>query len=407
LSKVVKVSDSTHEKLAEMAKWGESMDRVIQRLTVQSKGLEDVVAGQSSICFIDGEEGRLLYRGYSIDELAAMSTFEETSFLLLNGHLPTESELNLFSKEIGSRYHISPQVISIIESFPSNCDAMDALRAGIAAQGIFDDPMSSQQEKALSIFAKTGTIVAAIHRHKHGLEIVAPRRDLGVAANFLYMLNGEEPNPQDARMLDVLLLLHADHELNASTFTARVIASTLSDVSSAMTGAVGALKGPLHGGANEKVMEMVQEIGSADRVESYVATKLAGKQKITGFGHRVYRTIDPRARILKNMALIFARDKKEEQAFEILRKLEDVMSKEKGLHANVDLYSGLALSHIGIPGYLYTPLFAMGRSPGWLAHILEQYADNRIIRPRAEYVGPRFLKYVPIERRRTTVNMQR
>jgi citrate synthase len=407
LSKVVKVSDSTHEKLAEMAKWGESMDRVIQRLTVQSKGLEDVVAGQSSICFIDGEEGRLLYRGYSIDELAAMSTFEETSFLLLNGHLPTESELNLFSKEIASRYHISPQVLSIIESFPRNCDAMDALRAGIAAQGIFDDPMSGQQEKALSIFAKTGTIVAAIHRHKHGLEIVAPRRDLGVAANFLYMLNGEEPNSQDARMLDVLLLLHADHELNASTFTARVIASTLSDVSSAMTGAVGALKGPLHGGANEKVIEMVQEIGSPDRVESYVATKLAGKQKITGFGHRVYRTIDPRARILKNMALTFARSKKEEQEFEILRMLEDVMLREKGLHANVDLYSGLALSHIGIPGYLYTPLFAMGRSPGWLAHILEQYADNRIIRPRAEYVGPKFLEYVPIERRRTTVNMQR
>jgi citrate synthase len=407
LSKVVKVSDSTHEKLAEMAKWGESMDKVIQRLTVQSRGLEDVVAGQSSICFIDGQEGRLLYRGYSIDELAAMSTFEETSFLLLKGDLPTESELNLFSKEIASRNHISPQVLSVIESFPRNCDAMDALRVGVAAQGIFDDPMSSQQEKALSIFAKIGTVVAAVHRHKHGLEIVAPRRDLGVAANFLYMLNGEEPSPQDARMLDVLLLLHADHELNASTFTARVIASTLSDVSSAITGAVGALKGPLHGGANEKVMEMVQEIGSPDMVESYVATKLAGKQKITGFGHRVYRTIDPRARILKNMALTFARDKKEEQAFEILRRLEEVMLKEKGLHANVDLYSGLALSHVGIPGYLYTPLFAMGRSPGWLAHILEQYADNRIIRPRAEYIGPKFLEYVPIERRRTTVNIQR
>ncbi len=407
MSKVVKVSDATHEKLAGMAKWGESMDRVIQRLTVQSKGLEDVVAGQSSICFIDGQDGRLLYRGYSIDELAKMSTFEETTFLLLNGSLPTESELSFFSKEVASRNSVPPHVISILEAFPRNCDAMDALRVGVSALGIFDDPMSSQQEKALSIFAKIGTIVAATHRQKHGLEIVAPRKDLSVAANFLYMLNGTEPRPEDARMLDVLLLLHADHELNASTFTARVIASTLSDTNSAITGAIGALKGPLHGGANEKVMEMVQEIESPESVESYIATKLAGKQKITGFGHRVYKTIDPRAKILKEMAVTFANGKKEKQDFEILQKLEEVMLREKGLHANVDLYSGLALSHIGIPGYLYTPLFAMGRSPGWLAHILEQYADNRIIRPRAEYVGPDYLQYIPIEKRRTTVKMQR
>ncbi len=397
--KVVKVSDDTYAKLKEMAKWGDTMDQVIRRLAVQTKGLEDVVAGQSSICFIDGQAGRLLYRGYDIADLATHSSYEETTFLLLNGHLPTASELRGFSSELSSRRFLPKDVVSILTTLPRNCDAMDALRVGVAALGVYDDPMLTQNEKALSIASKMGTIVATIHRHKHDQDLVAPRTDLSTSSSFLHMLTGEEPSQQDSRLMDVLLILHADHELNASTFTARVIASTLSDVYSAITGAVGALKGPLHGGANEKVVEMTEEIGTPDKAEAYVDAKLGQRQKITGFGHRVYRTMDPRARILKDVARRFVHTEKEKQAFQILEKLETMLKKEKNLYPNVDLYSGLALNHIGVPSYLFTPVFAVGRAPGWLAHVLEQYADNRIIRPRAEYVGPMTAEYVPVEKR--------
>ncbi len=426
----VKVSDETHAKLKGMAKYGETMDQVverltsqsksfeglnaklsslaksgettdqvIQRLTAQAKGLEDVVAGKSSVCFIDGHEGRLLYRGYDIADLAAKSSYEETAFLLWNGHLPTSSELRLFSQELAAKRPVPREVTAMISTLPRNCDAMDALRVGVAGLGIFDDPMYPQQERAMSIASKIGTLVAAIHRHKHEQDILVPREDLGFASNFLYMVTGEVPSEADSRLMDVLLILHADHEFNASTFTARVIASTLSDVYSAITGAVGALKGPLHGGANEKVVEMTNEIGTPDKVDSYVDAKLAQKQKITGFGHRVYKTMDPRAKILKEMASKFARSEKEKQALKILERLEVMMRQEKNLYPNVDLYSGLALTHIGIPSYLFTPVFAVGRSPGWLAHVLEQYADNRIIRPVSEYVGPQLTQYVPIDKR--------
>jgi len=398
-STTVKVSKETQAKLASMGKYGETMDQIIQRLTTQARGLEDVVAGQSSICFIDGHEGRLLYRGYDIVDLATKSNYEETTFLLWNGHLPTAHELRTFNLELASKRALPGEVISILTTLPRNCDAMDALRVGVAALGIFDDPMYSQHERSMSIASKIATVVAAIHRHKHDLEILSPREDLSFASNFLYMATGEVPSEADARLMDVLLILHADHELNASTFTARVIASTLSDVYSAVTGAVGALKGPLHGGANEKVVEMTEEIGSPSRADAYIHAKLAGKQKITGFGHRVYRTMDPRARIVKDMAHTFAKTEKERQALQILEKIEVIMQREKNLYPNLDLFSGLALNHIGIPSYLFTPVFAVGRAPGWLAHILEQYADNRIIRPRAEYIGPLLTEYVPIERR--------
>jgi len=395
----VKVSKDTQAKLAAMGKYGETMDEIVQRLTTQTKGLEDVVAGKSSICFIDGHEGRLLYRGYDIVDLAPNSSYEETTFLLWNGRLPLESELRAFSAELASKRAIPREVGSILTILPKNCDAMDALRVGVASLGIFDDPMYSQQEKAMSIASKIGTIVAAIHRHKHGQEIVRPKEDLGFASNFLHMVTGKEPTNESAKMMDVLLILHADHELNASTFTARVIASTLSDVYSAVTGAVGALKGPLHGGANEKVVEMTEEIGTSDRAERYISGKLASKQKITGFGHRVYKTMDPRAKILKDSARDFVKSEKERESFQILEKVEAMLKADKNLYPNVDLYSGLALNHIGIPSYLFTPVFAVGRAPGWLAHVLEQYADNRIIRPRAEYVGPQRMQYVPLERR--------
>jgi len=398
-SKVVKVTDDTHARLVALAKWGEPLDQVIHRLVTQSKGLEDVVTGQSSICFIDGVQGRLLYRGYDIVDLAPKSTYEETTFLLWNGHLPTASELHDFSSDLTEKRALPDGVMSVMSGLPSNCDAMDALRVGVASLGIYDDPMYPSQEKAQSIAAKMATLVAAIHRLKHNQEALAPRDDLGYAANLLYMVTGERPHKDDERLMDALLILHADHELNASTFTARVIASTLSDVYSAVTGAVGALKGPLHGGANEKVVEMTIEIGTPENAESYVDAMLAKRQKIMGFGHRVYKTMDPRAAILKDMAQHFTKSEKEKKVFQILEKTEEMMETWKNLYPNVDLYSGLALNHVGIPSYLFTPVFAVGRTPGWLAHVLEQYADNRLIRPRAEYIGPTQAEYVSIEHR--------
>ncbi len=398
MSKVVKVSDETHTKLAKMAKWGESLDQVIQRLT-SSKGLEDIVAGTSAITFIDGVNGRLLYRGYDINDLTAHSDYEETTYLLWQDSLPTEQQLEEFSKNLYSRRAIPKEVVSILRTLPRNADAMDALRVCVSALGIFDDPMYSQKEKAMSIAAKMGTIVAAIHRHKHDLSPIAPKADLRYSPNFLYMVTGKEPSASNARLMDALFILHADHELNASTFTARVIASTLSDIYSAVTGAVGALKGPLHGGANEKVVEMTAEIGTRGEADKYVMNKLENKQKIMGFGHRVYKTMDPRARILKEMAKSFVSGEKEKEDFQILQRVEEIMREEKELYPNVDLYSGLALNHLGIPTYLFTPVFAVGRAPGWLAHVLEQYADNRIIRPRAEYIGSQGSQYVAIENR--------
>ena len=242
-------------------------------------------------------------------------------------------------------------------------------------------------------------MVAAIHRHKHDQEMLTPRDALSVGSNFLYMVTGEVPTEEDERLMNVLLILHADHEFNASTFTARVIASTLSDIYSAITGAVGALKGPLHGGANEKVVEMTEEIGSPAKVDSNIHDRLATRVKINGFGHRVYKTMDPRAKILKGMAEEFSQTEKEKQSLETIERTEVILLDEKNLHPNVDLYSGLALNHIGIPSYLFTPVFAVGRSPGWLAHVLEQYSDNRIIRPVSDYVGPQLTPYVPIEKR--------
>lgn len=402
---MIKVSEETHAKLKAMAKYNETMDEVIGRLVnqaTQSRGLEDVVAGKSSICYIDGHEGRLLYRGYDIADLAAHSTYEETTYLLWNGHLPTTIELKSFTEELSAKRSIPREVVSILTTLPQNCDTMDALRVGVSALGVFDDPMYTQQEKAMSIASKIGTVVAAIHRHKHGQEIVPPRDDLSFASNFLFMVTGKVPSEEDTRLMDVLLILHADHEFNASTFTARVIASTLSDIYSAITGAVGALKGPLHGGANEKVVEMTDEIGSPGKVDAYIHAKLASKAKINGFGHRVYKTMDPRARILKDMAEQFVRTEKEKQSLEIIERTEEILLDEKNLHPNVDLFSGLALTHIGIPSYLFTPVFAVGRAPGWLAHVLEQYSDNRIIRPVSDYVGPQLTPYVPIEKRTTT-----
>jgi citrate synthase len=398
---VVEASDDSHAKLADYFVTYELSDavKVMRRLDSRSKGLEDIVVCTSSICFIDGEEGRLLYRGYDIRDLAAESTFEETTYLLWNSKLPTEAELRAFSYGLARMRALPKELISVLQALPENSDVMDAVRVGVAALGILDDPLYTKVEKAMSIAAKMGTIVATVYRHSQGLEPIPPREDLSTAANFLYMISGKEPSAQDTRLMDILLILHADHELNASTFTARVITSTLSDMHSAITGAVGALKGPLHGGANEQVVQMLNEITSPEKAEAYIFNRLANKEKIMGFGHRVYKSTDPRAQILKELETHFVQTDKEKKELEMLQLIVDVVKKEKNLHPNVDLYSGVALQHLGVPSRLFTPVFVMGRAPGWLAHVLEQYADNRIIRPRAEYIGPQRMIYFPIDRR--------
>lgn len=399
MSKVIKVSEETHAKLANMARWGETMDQVIQRLTSQSKGLEDVIAGQSSICFIDGKQGKLLYRGYDIEDLCEYSSYEETTYLLWNGKLPNEEQLTRFSESLMSKRSLPKELYSILYALPKNVDSMDALKVLVASLAAFDDPMATNYERAINIASKIPAIVTAIHRHKYGLDIIEPDSKMRTGPNFLYMLSGKKPNNEESKLIDILLILHADHEFNASTFTARVIASTLSDIYSAIVGAIAALKGPLHGGANEKVIEMVSEIGSPENTEKYILSKLSSKQKIMGFGHRVYKTMDPRASILKKLASSFVSNEDEKKHLQVLEVAESVMKREKNLYPNIDLYSGLALKHLGIPSYLFTCFFAIGRSAGWIAHVLEQYSDNRIIRPRAEYTGPEKMEYIPIERR--------
>jgi citrate synthase len=352
-----------------------------------SAGLEDVVATTSSITLIDGVKGRLLYRGYDIDDLVQNSSYEETAYLLWNGQLPTKEQLEAFTNALTTKRNLASAL---------------TLRGGVACLGIFDDRTFTIQDKAASISAKIGTMAAQIHAQRSGGKagaFHAPRTDLGYAANFLYMVTGNEPEEYNTKVMNVILILHADHELNASTFAARVVASTLSDVYSAVTAAVGALKGPLHGGANEKVVEMVHDIGSPNNVARYVHDRLAKHQKIMGFGHRVYRTEDPRSKILKEYARRLISTSKDKSDFEILLALQQTMEKEKNIHANVDLFSGFVLNRIGIPTYLFTPVFAMGRTPGWLAHILEQYDNNRLLRPIADYTGSQQEAYIPITRR--------
>ena len=361
-----------------------------------SKGLEDVVASTSAITFIDGVRGRLLYRGYDINELAEHSNYEEVAYLLLHEHLPKPAELSAFAADLSSKRTLPAGVKSMLSSLDTNSDAMDALEMAIAALGIYDYPVLPLNEKAASICSKIATVVAYLHAHSRGQQPIAPRTDLSHASNFLYMMNGKVPDEKAERLMNIIFVLHADHEFNASTFTARVVASTLSDAYSSVTAAVAALKGPLHGGANERVVEMVAEIHSPANVEGYVRSKLAKKEKIMGFGHRVYKTDDPRAKIMRKCAGEIAATESELRELAVLDKVQEFMFKEKGLYPNVDFYSGFVLHHLGIPTELFTPVFAVARSPGWLAHIIEQYSDNRIMRPIAQYTGPTDERYVPL-----------
>lgn len=367
-------------------------------------GLEGVVAAASAISFVDGQEGRLLYRGYDIHDLAEHSTFEEVVYLLWHGELPTRAQLTALRRELGEARALPDGALRVLRVLPADADPIDALRTATSALGALDpDGRAPAVEAARRIagrlVAQFPTVVAAFHRLRQGLDPVAPTPTRGHAADFLAMLFGREPEPELARAMDVALILHADHELNASTFAARVTAATLSDMYAAVTSAVGTLKGPLHGGANEDVMRVLQEIGRLERVREVVHAKLARKEKIPGFGHRVYRTEDPRVRHLRRLARDLGARASDLTWFELTRALEATVREEKGLYPNVDLYSAATYQAMGIPMDLFTSVFAVSRISGWTAHVLEQYGDNRLIRPRAEYIGPQRRAYVPLDLR--------
>jgi citrate synthase len=369
-----------------------------------STGLRGVVAATTSIGDVNGEKGELIYQGVNIHDLATQSTFEEVVFLLWNGRLPQRAELDELKKNIAASYELPEWVREVFKYFPVDAEPMDKLRTAVSALSFFDKESRDLSRDAsirvaTRLTARFPTIVAAIDRTRNGKTPIKPRPDLNIATNFLYMLKGEMPDEFDAHVLDVALILQADHELNASTFTARVVAGTLADMYSAVTAAMGALSGPLHGGANTAVMKMLLEIGDVDRVESYIKDALAKKKKIMGWGHAVYRTEDPRATHLRRLSKEMGERKGDTKWYDMTAKVEEVMKREKDLLPNVDAYSASTYYMMGIPLDLYTPIFAISRISGWTAHILEQYADNKLIRPRAEYIGPRNVPYVPIDER--------
>ncbi len=373
---------------------------------VAGKGLEGVVAANSGICWIDGEAGILSYRGIDIHELAEHSCFEETTYLLWNGMLPNELALREFTAQLALSRSLDQRVIDLVRSFPTAATPMEVLRTAVSALSFYDadekdNSHDANVRKSYNLTAQIAMIVAIYDRLRKGKEIVAPDRSLSHAGNFLWMLTGEEPSETATRTLDIALILHADHELNASTFAARVIAATLSDIHSAITGAIGALKGPLHGGANEGVMRLLLTIDKegADPVE-YVRNMLAARQKISGFGHRVYKTEDPRATHLRKMSEQLGNDSGNPKWYNMSRSIELFINKEKKLNANVDFYSASTYATLGIDIDLYTPIFAVSRIAGWAAHVIEQLDDNRLIRPRAEYIGPPYpTHWVPVEER--------
>ncbi|MCA1598955.1 MAG: citrate synthase [Chloroflexi bacterium] len=367
-------------------------------------GLEDVVAATSAICEVDGKEGRLLYYGIDVKDLAAHSSFEETVYLLWQGRLPTPDELALLQEQLGAARALPAEVSRMLAGFPKEAVPMEVLRTAVSLLSMYDpDDQDNSREanvrKATRLVAQTPTIVAALQAIREGREPVAPRDDLSLAANFLYMLFGKEQDETTIHALDVALILHADHELNASTFAARVTAATLSDMYSAIVSAIGALKGPLHGGANEQVFKMLQAIGAPDRADSYLDDQFAAGKKVMGFGHRVYRTDDPRATVLRGISEQLGQEHDDSTWFDISRNVERKVRADKKLYANVDFYSASAYHVMGIPTDLFTPVFAISRMAGWTAHVLEQYGNNRLIRPRADYTGPRNVPYVPISER--------
>ncbi len=367
----------------------------------KARGLEGVVALDSELCFIDGKEGALVYRGYSIENLGATASFEETAYLLWNGRLPYQEELDDLKAMLGKERVLPDAIIDLLRRLPISSSPMVVLRTMVSALALFDPESEDKSaeanyRKAVRITARIPSIIAAFDRIRKGKPVMAPLQKGSVAGDFLYMLNGEEPGAAAERTLDAALVLHAEHGLNASTFAGRVIASTLSDIYSAVTGAIGALKGPLHGGANMEVMKMLLEMdGSGIETADYVRRKLAANERIMGFGHRVYKVLDPRASILYQMLERLSAEKGETRWLEMSRQIMGLMEQEKKLYPNVDFFSAAVYYLMGIDIDLYTPIFAMSRASGWTAHLLEQWKDNKLIRPSARYVGPRGLYKEP------------
>jgi citrate synthase len=370
------------------------------------EGLEDIVAAESSICYIDGARGILSYRGYDIHDLADHASFEEVCFLLWEGRLPTAPELAALRASLGAERAVSDEILSLVRRFLEHrMIPMDVLRTAVSALSETDPDVASNdpeanRRKAVRLTGRMSAIVAAIRRLRDGVDPVPPDPARGHAEDFLWMLNGAPPSAEMVRAFDTALVLHADHELNASTFAARVTAATLSDMHSAIVSAIGTLKGPLHGGANEAVIRMLVEIGDPSRVDEAIRARLAAKKKIMGFGHRVYTTEDPRATHLRRMSRDLAESTGEDRWYAMSRRIEDLVREEKGLNCNVDFYSASTYYVLGIPPDLYTPIFALSRCAGWTAHVMEQHRNNRLIRPRAEYLGPAYRQpWVPLDQR--------
>ena len=366
------------------------------------RGLESVVACTTSISAIVGST--LTYRGYTIEDLAAHSSFEEVVYLLWNGRLPTQKEYSDFQASLHEKMALPQRCFGWFHGLPTEVHPMDFLHTVVAGLSLHDPDANviadePNRRKAIRLTARLGTIIAAYHRVRTGQWPLQPIKGESLSWNFLYMLSGEEPEPKRVKQFDTCLILHADHELNASAFSARVTSSTESGLYSSIMAAIGTLKGPLHGGANERVMRMLQEIGSMDHIEPFLKEALAEKRKVMGFGHRVYKEGDPRAKILREMSRQITAEIGQPQLYEMSVRIDDVMQREKGLLPNVDFYSATVYHAMGIPTDLFTPVFAMSRGAGWCAHVLEQYAKNRIYRPRGKYVGPTGLRYVPIEQR--------
>ncbi len=371
-------------------------------MTDYARGLEGVIANESALSNVIGDIGELSYLGYHIDELVAHCTYEEVVYLLHKGRLPNREELADFSARIRSDRRLPDGVIDFLKNAPKGASPMDVLRTGISMLGLYDkrvkigEPdVEADSEIALSIVAKIPVIVAAYHRFRQGLELPAVRDDLSEAAHFLYLINGEEAGEVSVKILDVALILHADHGMNASTFSARVTVATLSDMYSAVTSAIGTLKGPLHGGANEGVIHMLQEIGEPENVDAYVEGKMARKEKIMGIGHRIYKVLDPRAPHLRRLAIQLTEELGEPKWIKMSERIAEIMREKKKLEANVDFYSATVYYSLGIPTDLFTPIFAIARASGWTAQVLEQLRDNRLYRPLTLYTGPKELSPVP------------
>ena len=368
------------------------------------KGLEGVIAAQSHLCKVDGEAGQLIYRGYDIGELAGNATYEEVSYLLFYGNLPTRTQLTTWTDQLEAQRTLEDPVRAILEEVPAKAPPMAILRTALSLLGLYDpdaedDSTAALGRKAIRAIAKVASIVAAIGRRRNGQAPVEPKPGLGHGADFLYMLHGREPTALQAQALDTYFVLLAEHGFNASTFAGRMVTGTKSDFYSALTAAIGTLKGPLHGAANSKAMEMLLEIGSPDQIAPYVQQVLAGHKRFMGFGHRVYKGEDPRARYLQDLAKQLGQASGEPKWFTISEQLREAVWKAKQLYVNVDFYSAAVLHYLGIPTELFTTMFACARVSGWSAHIIEQTLDNRLIRPLAQYVGPRDLKFVPLEQR--------